>query len=138
MTIQGFSDLIYNNFLFDIPKILDLCVLYKNNPVLPRLVENLFSSQEKFYQDFKSCVKDIIKAIETSKKKLRDMFELGSEYRVTDPLKKRKDLESICANFKEIFEVIYYLIDFFKTLNNLLKVHPKLTEFLFEQKFEKK
>ncbi len=61
MTQQGFADLIYENFLFDIPKILDLCVLYKNNPVLVRLVENLFNTQEKYYQDFRSCVRDIIK-----------------------------------------------------------------------------
>lgn len=58
---QGFASLIYENFLFDMPRIFDLCVLYRNNPVLGKLIENLFSSQEKYYQDFKACVDDIIK-----------------------------------------------------------------------------
>jgi hypothetical protein len=81
------------------------------------------------------------KAIETSKKKLRDIFELDAEYRVnnTAALKKKSSLkELVQSRFKEIFEVVYYLIDFFKTLNNLLKVHPKLTEFVFDQKLDRK
>ncbi len=122
-----------------------MCVLYKNNPVLNKLIENLFNSQQKFYHDFKQCIKDIVKAIETSKTKLRDMFELNNEYlnsnnnnRSLSSGNNQNLDEKLHKRFKEIFEVIYYLIDFFKTLNNVIKVHPKLTEYLFDTKFEKK
>lgn len=61
MTQEGFAHLIYNHFLFDIPKILDLCVLYNKNPVLSKLIENLFNAQKSYYEDFKLCLKDINK-----------------------------------------------------------------------------
>lgn len=61
MSQNAYADLIYNNYLFDIPKILDLCVLYKKNPVLDKIVENLFNTQKNYFEDFKMCIKDIIK-----------------------------------------------------------------------------
>jgi activating signal cointegrator complex subunit 2 len=61
MDREAFASIIYDNFLFDIPKVLDLCVLYKQNPVLNKLIENLFASQPNYYSDFKMCIKDIIK-----------------------------------------------------------------------------
>lgn len=59
MNVEAFANIIYNNFLFDVPKILDLCVLYKKNPVLPKMIENLFKNQENYFSDFKICVNDI-------------------------------------------------------------------------------
>lgn len=44
----------------------------------------------------------------------------------------------ISKNFKEIFEIVYYLTDFFLTLNSALAIQTKLAEFLFEYKFEKR
>lgn len=61
LTPEAFANLIYENFLFDIPKILDLCVLYQNNPVLSKLIENLFNLQPNYFDDFRHCIKDIIK-----------------------------------------------------------------------------
>lgn len=63
MTSSGFAYLIYNHFLFDIPKILDLCVLYKKNQVLAKMIQNLFETQSKYFDDFKICLKDIISVI---------------------------------------------------------------------------
>ena len=67
MTQEGFAHLIYNHFLFDIPKILDLCVLYNKNPVLSKLIENLFNAQKSYYEDFKLCLKDITKVFKIVK-----------------------------------------------------------------------
>lgn len=122
-----FSKLIYENFLFDIPKILDLCALYQSNPVLSKLVDNLFTLQPNYYNDFKQCIGDMIKAIESSARKLRDLFGL-------DEFSNQSKLES---RLGQIFEVVYYLKDFFLTLNSALVLHPKLASILFEQKFDK-
>lgn len=130
--------MIYKYFLFDIPKILDLCVLYKNNPVLEKLIENLFNSQKNYFDDFKHCIKDIIKAIETSKKKLRSIFDLDSIYEfIQNNSTKEKDINNkIKKNLKEILEIIYYLTDFVRTLIDLISIQTKLAEYLFDQKFE--
>jgi activating signal cointegrator complex subunit 2 len=63
MSPEVFAQLIYNNYLFDIPKMFDLCVLYKKNEILAKIIENLFTTQKKYFDDFKICVKDIIKVI---------------------------------------------------------------------------
>lgn len=60
MTPEVYAKAIYNNYLFDIPKIFDLCVLYKKNQLLPKMIDNLFKTQQKYYDDFKTSVKDIL------------------------------------------------------------------------------
>jgi len=60
MNADAFANIIYNYYLFDIPKIFDLCVLYKKNPVLVKMIENLFRTQSNYFNDFKMCIKDIL------------------------------------------------------------------------------
>ena len=139
MTREGFAKLVHDNCLFDMAKLFDLCVLYEHNPVLEKLVENLLDAasphREKFYESFERCVRDnILKAIETSKKKLEDMFELANVNIVV----RQRLSEKLQNRFKEIFELIYYLIDLFKTLNSVVNVHPKFIRLLFDVHFEKK
>lgn len=45
ITPTVFGEIIYNNFLFDIPKILDLCVLFGkgNAQLLHKMIENIFT-----------------------------------------------------------------------------------------------
>ncbi|CAF0807739.1 unnamed protein product [Brachionus calyciflorus] len=130
-----FANLVYDNYLFDIPKILDLCVLYQKNPVLNKIIENLFNSQSRYYDDFKACLKDIIKAIETSKKKLRTIFELDFMYSLSGS-KSVSLSDKISKSLKEILEIVYYLTDFVQTLANLVSIQTNLAQFLFDQKFE--
>ena len=63
LTPEGFAELIYNHFLFDIPKILDICVLYKKNEIVSKMIENIFNLQKNYFNDFKRCVKDIVKVM---------------------------------------------------------------------------
>ena len=52
ITVSTFGDILYENFLFDIPKIMDICALYggetsTNTPLLRKMLENIFSKQPK-------------------------------------------------------------------------------------------
>ena len=138
MTPEAFSSIIYNNFLFDIPKVLDLCVLYKENPILSKIIQNLFSTQKNYYQDFKLCIRDIIKAMESSKRKLRNIFELDSVYNFNDNFSNKISTlnDRTQSSLKDIFEIIYYLTDFVITLNDLISFETKICDYLFEEKFE--
>jgi len=141
MSQEAFGNFIYNNFLFDIPKILDLCVLYKENPVLSKIVQNIFGAQKNYYKDFKICMRDIVKAVETSKKKLRNIFELDDIYSFDGNFSNKISnlIGRTQKNIKEIFEIVYYLTDFVITLNDLIGFEPKMIcEILFEEKFEQK
>ncbi|RNA20224.1 activating signal cointegrator 1 complex subunit 2 isoform X1 [Brachionus plicatilis] len=131
-----FADLIYKNYLFDIPKILDLCILYEKNPVLNKIIQNLFSVQKNYYDDFKISIKDIIKAIETSRKSLHSIFELESKYDIGATKSLEFVAEKLPKNMKEILDIIYYLTDFARTLSNLISIQTNLAQYLFDQKFE--
>ncbi|EDO27748.1 predicted protein, partial [Nematostella vectensis] len=50
LTPEVFGDILYNHFLFDIPKLMDLCALYggesnQNMPLLRKMIVNIFSKQ---------------------------------------------------------------------------------------------
>ena len=54
--------IVYDHYLFDIPKILDLCVLYGegNRPLLSKMITNLFESQPKYVEDWCSTIKSLL------------------------------------------------------------------------------
>lgn len=55
----------YENFLFDIPKIFDLCVLYGegNGPLLTKMVDNIFTQQPKYNDDLRCAIPTVIQVM---------------------------------------------------------------------------
>jgi activating signal cointegrator complex subunit 2 len=138
LTPEGFASIIYNNFLFDIPKILDICVLYKHNSILSKMVNNLFDNQPKYFDDFNQCIKDITRAIEINKRTFQSIFELDPIYRfeAANSSSTTSLNDRIHLKLKEILETMYYLTDFTITLNDLIELVPNVTQLLYKQKFE--
>ena len=61
-TPETYGDIIYEHFLFDIPKLLDLCVLYggANKALLGKMVGNVFERQPKYQDDLQTCIQSIL------------------------------------------------------------------------------
>ncbi|CAK6440082.1 unnamed protein product [Pipistrellus nathusii] len=59
---SAFGEILYNNFLFDIPKILDLCVLFGkgNAPLLRKMIGNIFNQQPSYYSDLDESMPTIL------------------------------------------------------------------------------
>ncbi|KAF3820810.1 hypothetical protein GH733_005355 [Mirounga leonina] len=59
---SAFGEILYNNFLFDIPKILDLCVLFGkgNSPLLQKMIGNIFTQQPSYYNDLDETMPTIL------------------------------------------------------------------------------
>ncbi|XP_010764361.1 activating signal cointegrator 1 complex subunit 2-like, partial [Notothenia coriiceps] len=57
-----FGEIIYENFLFDIPKFLDLCVLFGkgNSQLLHKMIENIFTNQPSYYVDLDETVPTVL------------------------------------------------------------------------------
>uniref|UniRef100_A0A8C8RFR7 Activating signal cointegrator 1 complex subunit 2 n=1 Tax=Pelusios castaneus TaxID=367368 RepID=A0A8C8RFR7_9SAUR len=62
ITPAVFGEILYNNFLFDIPKILDLCVLFGkgNGSLLQKMIENIFTQQSSYFSDLNETVPTIL------------------------------------------------------------------------------
>lgn len=63
ITPEIFGEILYENFLFDMPKIMDICVLYgkQNGPLVSKMVENIFSKQEGYHDDLRQIVPAVLK-----------------------------------------------------------------------------
>ncbi|KAG7155989.1 Activating signal cointegrator 1 complex subunit 2-like [Homarus americanus] len=72
ITPSTFGDIIYENYLFDICKLLDLCILYgpTNSPLLAKMITNIFTQQPKYYDDLSQTVSSISLALEKVEDKL--------------------------------------------------------------------
>ena len=62
MSAEVHAGIVYDRFLFDLPKILDLCVLYGegNRPILAKMIANLFEKQPKYVEDWCATIKSMI------------------------------------------------------------------------------
>ncbi|MEQ2257617.1 Activating signal cointegrator 1 complex subunit 2 [Ilyodon furcidens] len=62
-----FGEIIYDNFLFDIPKILDLCVLFGkgNTQLLHKMIENIFTQQPAYYNDLDETLPTVLQVFHT-------------------------------------------------------------------------
>ena len=76
MSPEYFSRLIYDHFLFDVPRILDICSLFNegNKNLLEKVVMNLFKQQPKYLQDVKSVSMTIMEAFNVVSAKVLDSF----------------------------------------------------------------
>ena len=56
-----FGDILYQHFLFDIPKIFDLCSIYgqDNSALLGKMISNVFSTQPRYLQDLSATIDSI-------------------------------------------------------------------------------
>ena len=54
--------MIYDNFIFDVPKIMDLCVLYgpSNSTLLMKMLQNIFTHQPKYKFDLEDTANSLI------------------------------------------------------------------------------
>ena len=63
---DSFGDIIYNNFLFDITRLLDLCSLYhtSNHALLAKMVANVFARQPRYQDDLKSVLNSVLNLLD--------------------------------------------------------------------------
>ena len=61
MSPEVHAGIVYDRFLFDLPKILDLCVLYGegNRALLSKMIGNLFEKQPKYVEDWCATIKSM-------------------------------------------------------------------------------
>ncbi|CAF3834053.1 unnamed protein product [Rotaria sordida] len=60
-TPEGFGHVIYDNYIFDIPRLFDICSLYAihNKVLLSKMIGNIFKQQQAYSRDLKDAIKSI-------------------------------------------------------------------------------
>ncbi|XP_068096516.1 activating signal cointegrator 1 complex subunit 2 [Hyperolius riggenbachi] len=129
-----FGEIIYNNYLFDIPKLLDICVLFGkgNSALLQKMIGNIFQHQPSYYQDLDDSIPTLLQVFSSImqvcgllKDDCKEPLKLGAEKR-TSPL----DMPE-----QELQDAIFYLCDTCTTIWAFLEVFPAASQTLQKHNF---
>ena len=87
-----YANLIYDNFIVDIPKIIDMCTLFRtcNREIAGKMVENVFKVQPKYAEDLFSTGVTLGKAMENA----------GEQYQVYQPVRASSVCSTMCLTYR--------------------------------------
>ncbi|XP_023369057.1 activating signal cointegrator 1 complex subunit 2 isoform X2 [Otolemur garnettii] len=121
---SAFGEILYNNFLFDIPKILDLCVLFGkgNSPLLQKMIGNIFTQQPSYYNDLDQTMPTILQVFSN----ILQHCGLQGDGASTTPqkLEERGRLTPSDMPLLELKDIVLYLCDTSTTLWAFLDIFP--------------
>ncbi|XP_054075388.1 activating signal cointegrator 1 complex subunit 2 isoform X3 [Rissa tridactyla] len=124
ITPSVFGEIIYNNFLFDIPKILDLCVLFGkgNGLLLQKMIENIFTWQPSYFSDLDETLPTVLQVFNNILHKCGLQCEGAS----AEPQKLEERVNVTPGNMplQELKDIVLYLCDTCTTLWAFLDVFP--------------
>uniref|UniRef100_A0A671U3U3 Activating signal cointegrator 1 complex subunit 2 n=1 Tax=Sparus aurata TaxID=8175 RepID=A0A671U3U3_SPAAU len=121
ITAAVFGEIIYENFLFDIPKILDLCVLFGkgNSQLLNKMIDNIFTQQPSYYSDLDETVPTVLQVFDTILGKCGLHCEGAT---AMEPMK--LDIQRVTLLPHELVDLILYLCDSTTTIHAFLDIFP--------------
>lgn len=126
ITPAVFAEIIYNNFLFDIPKILDLCVLFGkgNSQLLHKMIENIFTQQPSYYGDLNETIPSIIQVFDMVLEKCGIQSEDAG---ASQPLKLNANrcLTPMTMPEEEFADLVLYICDTCTTIHSFLDIFPE-------------
>ncbi|XP_038183716.1 activating signal cointegrator 1 complex subunit 2 isoform X2 [Arvicola amphibius] len=121
---SAFGEILYNNFLFDIPKILDLCVLFGkgNSPLLQKMIGNIFTQQPSYYNDLDETIPTILQVFSN----ILQHCGLQGDGTSTTPQKlgEKGRLTPSDMPLLELKDIVLYLCDTCTTLWAFLDIFP--------------
>ncbi|CAJ1069389.1 activating signal cointegrator 1 complex subunit 2 [Xyrichtys novacula] len=125
ITPAVFGEIIYENFLFDIPKILDLCVLFGkgNGQLLHKMIENIFTQQPSYYSDLDETVPTVLQVFDTILNKCGLQCE-GATAMEPMKLNAHKQPTAMTMSQQELVDLILYLCDSTTTIHAFLDIFP--------------
>ncbi|GIY00130.1 hypothetical protein CDAR_501572 [Caerostris darwini] len=132
MKPEAFGDIIYDNYIFDVPKIMDLCVLYglPNFQLMTKMIQNIFTTQPKYYEDLENTVNCVFEAFniieEKLSKNLQEMQGSSSLYQVNGVNVK---IEFSLSSFHD---VVNYNTDVIATLHAFLEIFSEACNVFFQ------
>ncbi|KAJ7309538.1 hypothetical protein JRQ81_007586 [Phrynocephalus forsythii] len=128
ITPSVFGEILYNNFLFDIPKILDLCVLFGkgNGALLHKMIENIFTQQPNYFHDLDDTMPTILQVFSN----ILHTCGLQSEGAADAPqrLEERSRMTPGDLPLQELKDIVFYLCDTCITLWAFLDIFPLACE----------
>lgn len=135
ITPNVFGQILYENFLFDVPKMLDLCVLYGsgNDQLLTKMINNIFTQQPKYNEDLVLTIHTISQVFNSVIEKCGIKQDHGTPQKLSDLTGNLPPLVTMAVT--EFTDVILYLFDIGLTLTSFLKIYPAACKAFYDNEF---
>ncbi|XP_062615224.1 activating signal cointegrator 1 complex subunit 2-like [Saccostrea cucullata] len=133
-----FGEIIYENYIFDVPKLFDLCVLYaENGQILSKMIENIFNQQPKYNEDLSCAIPTIFHVLQEMRKKCGMPLpsSAGSESPKKTSLIGTEEITAETLSTPELQDLVFYLADIGRTLSSFLEVYPPASYIFHEEGF---
>ncbi|XP_054248950.1 activating signal cointegrator 1 complex subunit 2 isoform X6 [Indicator indicator] len=135
ITPSVFGEIIYNNFLFDIPKILDLCVLFGkgNGLLLQKMIGNIFTQQPSYFSDLDQTLPTVLQVFNNILHKCGLQCEGASAE--PQKLEEKVNVTPGSMPLQELKDIVLYLCDTCTTLWAFLDVFPLVCQIFQKHDF---
>ncbi|TRY74672.1 hypothetical protein TCAL_00737 [Tigriopus californicus] len=123
MSPAFFGQTIYGHFLIDIPRLMDICVLFRpcNPAIVDKMVANVFKRQPKYLADLRSSVVTVVKALQT----VVNQVEVQTTYYNCDDPQKLLALQ----------DVVVYACDIVLSIEGLTLACPLTSQAFYDGQF---
>ncbi|XP_077985044.1 activating signal cointegrator 1 complex subunit 2-like isoform X2 [Glandiceps talaboti] len=118
---SAFGDIIYENFIFDIPKLMDLCVLFGgNSALLTKMLTNIFTQQPKYEDDLNDIMPTLLQVFDDVKGKCGLLDGSGGTPKlISTPKQTVRSLST-----EDFRDIIFYISDIGLTFLAFLEIYP--------------
>ncbi|XP_077554596.1 activating signal cointegrator 1 complex subunit 2 isoform X4 [Haemaphysalis longicornis] len=120
-----FADAIYDNFIFDIPKIMDVCTMFSrgNHDLVCRMINHIMSCQPKYTSDLKDTEDTMLLALERAEESIKSPEDdVGGGPRRLDDAADASELRQM--PFWKLLERIHYVVDIATSQATFFEVYP--------------
>ncbi|XP_038065905.1 activating signal cointegrator 1 complex subunit 2-like isoform X2 [Patiria miniata] len=120
ITPSVFGAIIYDNYLFDVAKLMELCVLYGggNADLLTKMIDNIFRNQPKYMDDLMAVIPTILQCFDNILEKCG--LKTGSD--LSPVALPTRVLHTMPDN--ELGDIIHYLTDSAISILSFLEIYP--------------
>lgn len=121
---HSFGEMIYENFIFDIPKIMDICVLFGrgNEAIVRKMVANIFAQQKRYYDDLQMIVSTTVQVFDTISENCGFTNDLLSPPKQINTKEQYHRNQLITMSPDKFQDIIVYLSDIAYTLRGFFDI----------------
>ncbi|GFN93801.1 activating signal cointegrator 1 complex subunit 2 [Plakobranchus ocellatus] len=133
ITPEVFGEILYKWFLFDIPKIMDICSLFgkTNGPLLSKMLGNIFTQQPKYTDDLRETMPTILQVLSNIAARCGVLLETPG----TAPQKLAHLEGAMTLTSSDFQDVLLYLSDTALTLHRFLDMYPAAASVFHQHNF---
>ena len=111
----NFGEIIYDEWMFDIAKLLDICAIYQySNPDKVKIiVQNVFSLNKAYYDDFAELISLLLEDLIPNNMKILNRHRVRSDLDAGTLKSDTAEKEKILVLLYDIFEHLKFVVHFF-------------------------